>query len=237
MNCFLWPQDLQALPFITHWSRWLFPIRKLPMSVSWFRYHRSLRHFYIESLITTNSAKLSCPDLLSVLRDFSSSALMEDLISNSIRLGMCLLLQRLWGGHSMVLLHRKFCKKGYPLPYVTRKIFFYGAIGMLPFSLIMDFKPNFALLVQPENLLPFLYLALISSCGGFVIWNFAVKHLGAVTTNLYLYLVPILSILFSGLFLHEKITGLSILGSFLVLLGLAISEMDSLRTVLKRRSE
>ena len=135
------------------------------------------------------------------------------------------------------LITPKLLQKGYPLPYVTRKIFFYGAIGMLPFSLIMDFKPNFALLVQPENLLPFLYLALISSCGGFVIWNFAVKHLGAVTTNLYLYLVPILSILFSGLFLHEKITGLSILGSFLVLLGLAISEMDSIRMVLKRRSE
>lgn len=111
MNCFLWPQDLQALPFITHWSRWLFPIRKLPMSVSWFRYHRSLRHFYIESSITTNSAKLSCPDLSSVLRDFSSSALMEDLTFNSIRLEMYLLLQRLWGGHSMALLHRNFCKK------------------------------------------------------------------------------------------------------------------------------
>lgn len=133
------------------------------------------------------------------------------------------------------LITPKFLQKGHSLPYVTRKIFFYGAIGMLPFSLIMDFKPNFSLLMQPENLLPFLYLALVSSCGGFVIWNFAVKHLGAVSTNLYLYLVPVLSIIFSALFLHEKITSLSILGSFLVLLGLAISEMESIRMAFRRR--
>lgn len=134
------------------------------------------------------------------------------------------------------LITPKILQKGYPVPFVTRKIFFYGAIGMLPFSLIMDFEPNFALLVQPENLLPFLYLALVSSCGGFVVWNFAVKHLGAVTTNLYLYLVPVLSIIFSALFLHEKITSLSILGSFLVLLGLAISERESIRMAFRRRT-
>ena len=108
---------------------------------------------------------------------------------------------------------------------------------MLPFSLIMDFKPNFALLLQPENLLPFLYLALVSSCGGFVTWNFAVKHLGAVTTNLYIYLVPVLSVVFSAIFLHEKITALSILGSFLVLIGLAISEIESIRMAFRRRTE
>ena len=135
------------------------------------------------------------------------------------------------------LITPKFLQKGYPVAFVTRKIFFYGAIGMLPFSLIMDFNPNFALLVQPETLLPFLYLALVSSCGGFVIWNFAVKHLGAVTTNLYLYLVPVLSVVFSAIFLHEKITSLSILGSFLVLLGLAISEMESIRMAFRRRTE
>lgn len=135
------------------------------------------------------------------------------------------------------LITPKFLKKGYPVPYATRKIFFYGALGMLPFSLIMDFEPNFSLLLQPENLLPFLYLAIVSSCGGFVIWNFAVKHLGAVTTNLYLYLIPVLSIIFSALFLHEKITGLSIFGSFLVLLGLAISEQESIRLAFRRRSE
>ncbi len=135
------------------------------------------------------------------------------------------------------LITPKFLQKGYPVPFVTRKIFFYGAIGMLPFSLIMDFKPNFALLLQPENLLPFLYLALVSSCGGFVIWNFAVKHLGAVTTNLYIYLVPVLSVVFSAIFLHEKITALSILGSFLVLLGLAISEIESIRMAFRRRTE
>lgn len=135
------------------------------------------------------------------------------------------------------LITPKFLQKGYPVPFVTRKIFFYGAIGMLPFSLIMNFKPNFALLLQPENLLPFLYLALVSSCGGFVIWNFAVKHLGAVTTNLYIYLVPVLSVVFSAIFLHEKITALSILGSFLVLLGLAISEIESIRMAFRRRTE
>lgn len=135
------------------------------------------------------------------------------------------------------LLTPKIFGKGYPLVFITRKIFFYGVIAMLPFSLVMDFHPNFALLLKFENLLPFLYLALVSSCGGFVMWNFAVKRAGAVTTNLYLYLVPTLSIIFSGIFLREKITVLSIFGSVLVLLGLAISEIDSICAAFRRRTE
>lgn len=48
--------------------------------------------------------------------------------------------------------------------------------------------------------------------------------LGAVKTSVYIYMVPVITVVTSALILHEKITGLSILGTLLTLTGLFLSE-------------
>ena len=58
----------------------------------------------------------------------------------------------------------------------------------------------------------------------FVTWNFAVKALGAVKTSVYIYMIPVITVITSVLILHETLTAFSLLGIVLTLLGLILSE-------------
>ena len=58
----------------------------------------------------------------------------------------------------------------------------------------------------------------------FVTWNFAVQILGAVRTSVYIYVVPVVTIVMSVLILHEELSGMAAAGAGLTLLGLIISE-------------
>ena len=57
-----------------------------------------------------------------------------------------------------------------------------------------------------------------------MIWNFAVKQLGAVKTSVYIYLSPAITVIASAILLHERITLMSAAGTVLTLAGLLISE-------------
>ena len=69
-----------------------------------------------------------------------------------------------------------------------------------------------------------LYLGLGASALCFVTWNFAVKELGAVKTSVYIYMVPVITVVTSVLILHEKLTRLAGIGTILTIVGLFLSE-------------
>ena len=73
-------------------------------------------------------------------------------------------------------------------------------------------------------LLNIIYLGLGASAMCFVTWNYAVKVLGAVRTSIYIYMVPVVTIVTSVLILDEPVTWLSAAGTALAILGLVISE-------------
>ena len=60
-----------------------------------------------------------------------------------------------------------------------------------------------------------LFLGLGASAMCFVTWNFAVKVLGAVKTSVYIYLVPVITVLCSVVVLHETISTRAALGILL----------------------
>jgi drug/metabolite transporter (DMT)-like permease len=115
-------------------------------------------------------------------------------------------------------------KKGYGLIESTRKIFFYGLVFMIPALLFMDFEWNLSRFTDSLNLLNTLFLGIVASGLCFLTWNYAVGVLGSVKTSIYLYLIPIVTIIFSALILHEPITLICLAGTALILAGLAISE-------------
>ena len=73
-------------------------------------------------------------------------------------------------------------------------------------------------------LLNIIFLGFGASALCFVSWNFAVKILGAVKTSIYIYMVPVITVVTSVLILHEEITVLSVVGTLLTLVGLFLSE-------------
>lgn len=129
-----------------------------------------------------------------------------------------------WACYSV--LSRKISMYGYNTILTTRRELFYGILFMIPALFIFDFKLNLARFSNRIYLFNIIFLGLGASAFCFVSWNFAVKILGAVRTSIYIYLVPVITVVTSVLILHEKITVLSAFGTVLTIAGLLISENE-----------
>ena len=127
-----------------------------------------------------------------------------------------------WAVYAILL--RRVGALGHSSLLCTRRIFLYGLVTMLPAFLFMDFSPDFSAFLLPANIVNFLFLGLGASAVCYITWNFATRKLGAVKTSVYIYAQPVVTVVFSVLFLHETFTGLALLGTVLTLLGLVISE-------------
>ncbi len=128
----------------------------------------------------------------------------------------------LWACYS--ILTRKISAYGYNTILTTRRIFLYGLLFMLPALLLFDFRLDLGRFAEPGNLLNILFLGLGASAACFVTWNFAVKLLGAVKTSVYIYMVPVVTVVTSVLILHEPFTWMTLAGTLLTLAGLLLSE-------------
>lgn len=137
-----------------------------------------------------------------------------------------------WAVYS--ILSKKISGFGYPVVLTTRRTFFYGILFMIPAAWIFDLRLDFTGFADPKNLLNILYLGLGASALCFVTWNFAVKKLGAVKTSIYIYMVPVITVITSVLILGERITWMSGLGVIFTMCGLIISEMKINPKKLKR---
>lgn len=126
-----------------------------------------------------------------------------------------------WAGYSILL--RKIGDFGYNTVQTTRRIFFYGLIILTPILFLFQFEFGLERFTQPINVLNILFLGLGASALCFATWNFAVQTLGAVKTSIYIYLVPVITVVASVIVLSERVTWMSALGTILALVGLFVS--------------
>ena len=127
-----------------------------------------------------------------------------------------------WACYS--ILTKKIAGFGYPVILTTRRTFFYGILFMVPTLFLSDFRMELERFADMMVLLNFLYLGLGASALCFVTWNVAVKVLGAVGTSVYIYIVPVITVVTSVLVLKEPVTWVSVLGTVLAVAGLFLSE-------------
>ena len=95
---------------------------------------------------------------------------------------------------------------------------------MVPALFFFDFKIGAERFTDMTVLLNLLYLGLGASALCFVTWNVAVKVLGAVKTSVYIYMVPVITVVTSVLVLNEPVTWVSVAGTVLAVAGLSLSE-------------
>ena len=135
---------------------------------------------------------------------------------------LALLAALIWAVYS--ILTKKISEYGFNTIQVTRRMFMYGIIFML-FTLIpLDFKLNLKRFANPVYLGNIVFLGVGASAGCFVTWNFAIKILGTIKTSIYIYIVPVVTVITSFLVLNERITILSLVGTLLTLMGLFLSQ-------------
>lgn len=111
--------------------------------------------------------------------------------------------------------------------FITRKMFFYGVLGAIPFMMMEGGPAHLHVLLDlssPKYLINMLFLVLICSLMGYVFWNEAIKNIGPVKANNYIYSQPVFSMIVSALWLGEPIYALSIVGTVLIIGGLIISD-------------
>ena len=133
-----------------------------------------------------------------------------------------------WAIYSLVI--RKVSSR-YDATYITRKMFFYGILTVLPLFLLKPWHFPLAQLRQPAVWMNLLFLSVVASFLCFLWWNIAVKKIGAISTSNYIYLNPITTMIASALFLQEPMTLMAYAGSALILLGVFVA--NSLRRGVK----
>lgn len=128
-----------------------------------------------------------------------------------------------WAIYSV--LTRKISSYGYNTIQATRRVFFYGILFMTPALLLFNFELGLERFANPVYLFNLIFLGLGASALCFVTWNFAIKKLGAIKTSVYIYLVPVITVITAMIVLQESMTWMAILGTLLTLTGLFISEI------------
>lgn len=111
--------------------------------------------------------------------------------------------------------------------FITRKLFFYGVVTALPLLFLQEEPLRFNALWDmnhPQYLLNFLFLVLMCSISAYLIWNEAMKRLGPVTANNYLYLQPLITMIVAYFVFDENIYLLGYVGCILIVGGLVLSD-------------
>jgi len=120
----------------------------------------------------------------------------------------------------------------YPPLIITRKCFFYGLISMLPVLAVTGFDTEkITQLVRFPAILHLIFMGCAASALCYGIWNKAFYILGVVKTNAYLYALPIVTIVFSTMFLQERISSSAVVGVLFTISGLLLSQLKFLKRI------
>lgn len=143
-----------------------------------------------------------------------------------------------WGLYSLLMIP---AGQRYDTAFITRKVFFYGLLSMIPYYMLRPeetwiFTSSvFQFFSSSETtsifqffnspiLLNLLFLGCIASMGCFLAWNWVLKKLGAVVATNYVYFNPVTTILFAWAILSEQITLWFLLGTVLILVGMYLAD-------------
>ena len=111
----------------------------------------------------------------------------------------------------------------YPAMFITRKVFFYGILTILPYYIFVPDMPSWDVLMRPEVALNLLFLGSVASMLCYLTWSWCMKGLGAVVCTNWVYVNPITTIIAAWLILDEQSTVYCLIGSILIIMGMYLS--------------
>lgn len=111
---------------------------------------------------------------------------------------------------------------------VTRKVFFYGLLGIMPYYLFFPQEAWMFRWGEEHTQQVFtsgvignlLFLGIVASMAAFLIWSWIITKLGTIVATNWIYFNPITTILFAHWMLSERITPWFIIGTILILAGM-----------------
>jgi drug/metabolite transporter (DMT)-like permease len=112
----------------------------------------------------------------------------------------------------------------YPTMFITRKVFFYGLLTLLPFLPMpgADYHPE--ALAAPAVWGNLLFLGLVASLVCFAMWNRVIREIGVFASAGYIYLNPVFTMAAAAMVLGERITWIAVGGLVLIAAGLWLAD-------------
>lgn len=126
-----------------------------------------------------------------------------------------------WAFYSLLMIP---ANQRYDIVFITRKVFFYGLLSMIPYFLIYPGLGVSLLAGQSAMIWNLLFLGCVASMACFLTWNWVLKKLGAVVATNYVYFNPVTTIVFAWILLHEQITIFFTIGTILILVGMYLAD-------------
>jgi drug/metabolite transporter (DMT)-like permease len=110
--------------------------------------------------------------------------------------------------------------------YNPFQITFYPILFAVPFLYACAFVFDKHMMTAPSGsvMLAVLYQGLITGSLGFVTWNALLQRYGAVCLHTFIFIMPVVGVLLSGLVLKEPITGNVLMALTLIGSGIFVSQ-------------
>lgn len=109
---------------------------------------------------------------------------------------------------------------------MTRKVFFWGTLITAPPALLLGEPVAVGTFTQGGLVFwgNLFFVSLFSAALCYLFWGKATTLIGAVTTSVYLYLIPVVSVIGSALILGEPVTIVTVIAIAAILVGLVLSQ-------------
>lgn len=130
-----------------------------------------------------------------------------------------------WAVYSLLM---KSVAIKYSAAFITRKVFFYGVVTILPYYLFESEMPSLNVLARPQVIGNLLFLGCLASMVCFLTWNWCIARLGAVKATNWVYFNPITTMLFASWVLGETITPYFLMGAASILVGMYVTERKTI---------
>lgn len=126
-----------------------------------------------------------------------------------------------WAFYSLLMIQ---VNKRYDELFITRRVFLYGLLTIIPYYFFVPGWPPLAVLHRPAILANLFFLGFVASMLCFLLWAWAMKKLGAVVATNYVYVSPVVSVVFAWLILSEPVTPFFLTGAALILVGMYLAD-------------
>ena len=112
----------------------------------------------------------------------------------------------------------------YSADFITRKVFFYGLVTILPYFAFVN-PLNIDLLTSGNMTIwsNLIFLGIIASTGGYLLWNWVMRKLGAVKSTNFIYLQSLVAMVAGHVILGERITFMAIAGAVILIAGMILA--------------
>ena len=126
-----------------------------------------------------------------------------------------------WGFYSLFM--RRIMGR-YSANFITRKVFFYGLVTILPYFALVH-PLNIGLLTSGNMTIwgNLIFLGFVASTGGYLLWNWVMRKLGAVKSTNFIYLQSLVAMVAGHVILGERITFMAIAGAVILIVGMVLA--------------